>query len=239
MLKGRFETKLNRKSAIILGVVCLLGTLFFCFLVDGAGYGGESTAALSTTQPVVEQSIEAGQDVNGDSLMLQDSDSGFDVAMDVVLKLVIVIVLILALTKVLQYLNGRSRSRTGGQSAINIVESLTLAQNQRLYLIEVGEKAVLIGATANQLATLTEITDPTTLANMRRKVEAEAIPQDSFARYLQRFSGGQQSESSTVATAAAPGVGVQEASALIRKICGKAKRAASSSSTTGEHNAAI
>lgn len=243
MLKGRFEAKLNRKAATFLAVLCLVGTLSFGVIWGSpdhtSNYTSGDTESLLASQSTNAQSITIDQGANSDSLMPQDSDLGFDVALDVMIKLTIVIVLIVALTKVLQHMNRRSRLPVGGRSSISVVESLGLAQNQMLYLIEVGEKAILVGATATQLSTLTEITDPTVLASIRTRAKEEETPQNSFASYLQRFGSEPWSEPRAMAMASALQTAVQEAVGVVRKITNRPEQAASAFSTAEDHGTAI
>jgi flagellar biogenesis protein FliO len=66
-------------------------------------------------------------------------------------------------------------SRTGGRTnAISIADTIMLAQGRALYVVDVGDRAVLIGATPQQFSALAEITDATLLEKLRTTPERPA-----------------------------------------------------------------
>ncbi|GEM_PF-3564081 len=67
----------------------------------------------------------------------------------------------------------RSGGRTG---AIQIVDTISVAQNRAFYVLDVGDRAVVVGATPQQLAVVAEVTDEDVLARLRQRPQAAAPP---------------------------------------------------------------
>lgn len=87
---------------------------------------------------------------------------------DVFFKLIVVLGLIFLATKGLQKLNGAGRPGIGPSAGrIDVLEATHLAPNRSLYLVEVGGKVVLVGSTPNQFTSITEITDPAVVDQLR------------------------------------------------------------------------
>lgn len=226
MLDRRFEAKLNKRTVALL-IIPGLFLLVFVALGTGLAAGSGATAIPHSPEiatPKAELSYQ--QAYNGEAKAEEDGGSDLGLVIDVLLKLIVVVGLIYATSRGLQYFNRRSRASNGRRALINVIESLNLAQNQVLYLVEVGDKALLVGATGTQLSTLTEITDPAVLANLHAQVEPRGAPPDSFARYLQTFTGQLRAESRATADSRLLPEKLAEATALIRRITSEAKRTA-------------
>ncbi len=70
-----------------------------------------------------------------------------------------------------------SGPRLGGRTgAIQIVDTISVAQNRAFYVLDVGDRAVVVGATPQQLAVVAEVTDEDVLARLRQKPEPAAAP---------------------------------------------------------------
>ena len=63
---------------------------------------------------------------------------------------------------------GRGGGRTG---AVRLADTLPLAQGRALHVIDIGDRALLVGATAQHLSLLGEITDTAVLAQLRAAPE--------------------------------------------------------------------
>jgi flagellar biogenesis protein FliO len=82
-------------------------------------------------------------------------------------------------------------TRGGGRTgAVKIVDTLPLAQGRALYLVDLGDRAVLVGATPQQFSALAELTDRDALARLRA---TEERPDVALAGMVQRFAGLAQS----------------------------------------------
>jgi flagellar biogenesis protein FliO len=92
-----------------------------------------------------------------------------------VVKLAVVIGLIYLTILGLRYFGSRGRKVfLGGGSAIN----------GELYLIDVADKVLLLGATASGISVLTEITDPDSIDELRTKPQPSLPSAEPFLSYL-------------------------------------------------------
>ncbi|MHB8620773.1 MAG: FliO/MopB family protein [Chloroflexota bacterium] len=91
---------------------------------------------------------------------VQAAPNGFLTIASLALKLAIVLGLIYATVWVLRFFSGRSKGPFASASAVSILETTRLAQNRDLYLVDVADRVLLLGATGSTIAVLTEITDP-------------------------------------------------------------------------------
>ncbi|HUZ78713.1 MAG TPA: flagellar biosynthetic protein FliO [Chloroflexota bacterium] len=100
------------------------------------------------------------------------------------LKLVIVLVLIYATVLGLKWLNGRTARTFAGHTNMRVLESNRLGPNRDVYLLEVADRVLVIGATGSSMNVLSEITDSGALDLMREKPEAPLAAAEPFLNYL-------------------------------------------------------
>lgn len=225
MSRSRLQLKLNNKMAL-LAAPCLLALIVLYAL--GAGFGGGADSAFSG--PATPTTSIAGDAETGSTGRAEPAGSaglGFETAMDVVLKLIVVVGLIFATAKALQYFGGRARGQVGSRALIRVVESRSLAQNQVLHLVEVGDRMLLVGATGSQLTALTEITDRESLGSLRAKIEDNCSPQESFAQHLQMLTSRLQIKVPAPAGETLQADRIREITALIRGVTAEARQATS------------
>ena len=115
-----------------------------------------------------------------------------------IVKLGVVIALIYLITLALRYFGNRGRRVFLGESSINVLEKTSLAQNRELYLVDVAEKVLLLGATANSISVLTEITDPSALEEVRNKPQPSLPSAEPFLAYLKTMGEKVGSEVASV-----------------------------------------
>jgi len=65
-----------------------------------------------------------------------------------------------------KFTGGGSRS-SGRAGAIRILDTLSLAQNRAFYVVDVGDRAVVVGATPQQFSFLADVTDAELLERLR------------------------------------------------------------------------
>lgn len=85
------------------------------------------------------------------------------------IKLAFVIGLIYAAIWALRRYVYRGRSTLSDKRPVSILGSLNLSPNRTVYVLSVGRKVIVVGATQNQLSTLTEITDPEALEELHEQ----------------------------------------------------------------------
>ena len=113
-------------------------------------------------------------------------------AFDLLVKLTLVAILIVVTVWLLRrFMN---RRKAPGNGYIEVVDRTHLSPNTVLYLVEVGERFVLLGSTSNQLSLLTELTDPGSL-ELLREAKREPSPgkvsiSQSIASLAARLLGG-------------------------------------------------
>jgi flagellar biosynthetic protein FliO len=107
---------------------------------------------------------------------------------DLVVKLGLVVGLIYVTMWVLRTYLGRNRAGPAGSNArIDVIEAAALAPGRSLYLIDVADRILVVGATSGSLATLAEITEPGAIERLRRR-PPEAELTGSFAEQLRAIS---------------------------------------------------
>lgn len=82
--------------------------------------------------------------------------SGVLTAIDLGAKLLIVLVLIGLSAQVLRIIHGRSLA-PGRARQVDVLEVTHLANNRTLYLVQVADQTLLLGATPTQITTLTRV----------------------------------------------------------------------------------
>jgi len=84
--------------------------------------------------------------------------------------LAVVVALILCLRYALRRLGraGVLKARTG---AIDVLAQRSLSAKHQLYLVRMGERLVLVGASPEGLSTLCEVTDPEEIARLTKQLE--------------------------------------------------------------------
>jgi flagellar biogenesis protein FliO len=88
----------------------------------------------------------------------------------------------------------RSGGRTG---AVSIADTIALAQGRALYVLDIGDRALVVGATPQQFSLLAEVTDPGTLEKLRTAPERPLSPVNDLS---QRLSAALQSFTSRQGT---------------------------------------
>jgi flagellar biogenesis protein FliO len=67
--------------------------------------------------------------------------------------------------------------RQGGRTGIvNIADTIPLAQGRALYVVDIGDRALVVGATQQQFSLLAEMSDAETLEKLRARPERPAAP---------------------------------------------------------------
>lgn len=132
----------------------------------------------------------------------QAAPNGFLTVASLILKLGVVVGLIYLTVLGLRYFGNRSRTAFLGNSAINVIEKTALAQNRELYLVDVADRVLLLGATTTSIALLTEITDPDAIDDLRTKPQPALPSAEPFLNYLKKVGEHARPIAAEVAAAA-------------------------------------
>lgn len=77
-----------------------------------------------------------------------------------------------------------------GTGAVTVAETLPLAQGRAVYVLDVGDRALLVGATPHQLTLLGEVRDAAVLAKLRAAPERPAPTLAGLARWMRALLTG-------------------------------------------------
>lgn len=106
---------------------------------------------------------------------------------DLVVKLGLVIGLIYVVMWLLRTYLGGKRSLARGGGRLDVLEATLLAPGRSVYLVDVADRVLVLGATSGSLSTLAEITEPATLELLRKRAaEPEGPP--PFAEQLEAIT---------------------------------------------------
>lgn len=144
---------------------------------------------------------------------------------DLVIKLGLVIGLIYLTMWVLRtYLGGAGRMRGAAlpSGRLTVLDQSVLAPGRTLYLVEVADRVLVLGATGTSLSTLSEISDPTAI-DLLKKRESEPEPPSPFAEQLRQISEG--------LAAGTPGTILSDKIGELRALAARLRRPASGEST--------
>ena len=131
----------------------------------------------------------------------QAAPNGFLTVAGLAVKLAIVLGLIYLTVLGLRYFGNRTRRAVMGDSAISVLEKTPLAQNRELYLVDVADRVLLIGATTTNISMLTEITDPDAIEDLRNRPQPALPSAEPFLNYLKKV--GENAKPIAVEVAAA------------------------------------
>ncbi|MBI4214328.1 MAG: flagellar biosynthetic protein FliO [Chloroflexi bacterium] len=152
--------------ALLAACGALLMVLVLIALAPAAG-------APSTVTGAVPRSSESG---------------GWPLGLDIAAKLIAVVALIYATAAVARRYLLRSPGLT--QTAVRVLETTSLAPKKTVYVLEVGGRVLIVGASESSLSTLAEFTDPEEVAGL---VASTRTSGSAFQRYLELSVGQRRS----------------------------------------------
>lgn len=179
----------NRFLWVVLGIVLIavLGVSALSSQMSAEpGTAGSQPAASATAQASASATA-----VPGTSFLAQYQDpqaqpapNTFMTVAGLLFKLAVVLGLIYLTVLGLRFFSNRGRGVFMGHNAINVLEKTSLAQNRELYLIDVADRVLLLGATTSNISVLTEITDGDALEELRNKPQPTLPSAEPFLTYL-------------------------------------------------------
>ena len=179
----------NRFLWVVLGVVLIA-------VLGVSALSSQMTQAptTTTTQPTASASAQASAQATpasdtGFLAQYQDpqatpAPNNFMTVVGLAFKLAIVVGLIYLTVLGLRYFGNRGRAVFMGHNAINVLEKTALAQNRELYLIDVADRVLLLGATTTNISVLTDISDPEAIEDLRNKPQPALPSAEPFLTYL-------------------------------------------------------
>lgn len=103
----------------------------------------------------------------------------------------LMVALIIILPAVYYVTKVYSKRAVGSGRSLHLIDSIGLGPNKSVCLIEVGDRILVVGTTANQVSILTELTDP----ELVERLKGQALERDSgtfakmFAAKLSELRG--------------------------------------------------
>lgn len=131
---------------------------------------GPTTAAVAVTDATSRRLFGAEVDTQD---AMPPKDDGGTVAFGAgdILNLIVRLAAVAGIIYLAVWLLRRWMRRNGGPAfvggRVRVLETMGLAANRLLYVVDVGDKVLLVGATPQQLSLLTELTDDDTIAAFR------------------------------------------------------------------------
>ena len=212
------QVKGNRFLWVVLGVVlvAILGLGALSNQVSGGPTVGQALAsqsahpaAASAAPAGASASVQPAASAAGSSFLPAYQDpqpasapNNAGTIFDLLWKLALVLGLIYATVVGLRWFGNRTRRAVMGDSSINVLEKTPLAQNKELYLIDVADRVLLLGATSTSMNLLTEITDPAAVEELRNRQPAGLPSAEPFLNYLKKVGEHAQPIAAGVAAAA-------------------------------------
>jgi len=174
----------SQRLALVVGALLLVGVAYVIWnpLAEVAEPPAPTPAPAATAESgyflraYEDPSPAAAAEVNG-----------WAVALDMGIKLLLVVGLIYLTAWGLRAVMGKARLGPARAGRLGVLETTALAPNRSLYLVEVGGKVLLLGATPTQLTLLSEFSDPDVVKELRgesdfaRQLEASAARLDEGA----------------------------------------------------------
>lgn len=140
----------------------------------------------------------------------------------VVGALALVLVLIVVLRYVATHVLGMKATGPGSNRGVRVISRTVMGPKQQLVLLQVGRKLVLVGESAGQLTTLTEIVDPDEVAELAAQASGADVRVEKFTSALNRraseFDEFVEEEAASEAEAEAREPSLSDISARVRDI---------------------
>lgn len=180
----------NRVLWIVLGVA-LVAMLGFSAISSQQPAGGSRTSTSAQASASAAPTASGAQDAASTPFLaeyqdpqVQPAPNGILTIVGLLFKLAIVLGLIYLTVLGLRFFSNKGRVGLPGSGAINVLEKTALAQNRELYLIDVADKVLLLGATANNISVLSEITDEEAIEELRTRPQPALPSAEPFLTYL-------------------------------------------------------
>ena len=144
--------------------------------------------AVPATTPALTAAAQSDDFLTyADPLDVQEELPWGDLALDLVLKLGLVVALVLGTLWLIRFVRRRTSRGSAPSPTVGfaeVLDSTELAPGQRVYLLDVGDRILVLGSTAQQVTTLSEIADGDEIEALRRRTGLRR--QKSFPDWLAR-----------------------------------------------------
>ncbi len=171
----------------------LLAIMAVLSVVAGVWLAGALPKGPSPAMPAGGQAAAQAAPAGSEEYLLRDyGEFGNGAAADLPamdwlglgVKLAFVIALIYLGIWALRRYVYRDPAVTADRRPVSLLGSLNLTPSRTVYVLEVGGKVIVVGATASQMALLTEVTDPAAVEQMRGQPGEEVALPGQFSALL-------------------------------------------------------
>lgn len=104
-------------------------------------------------------------------------------------RLGVVVVIIFVCMYLLRIWTTRTRGGAATGKVVRVLDTITLGSNRQMFLVDAGDKVLLVGATPTQLNLLSELTNPETLTSLRLSRQPVASATTATVTDLLRRAG--------------------------------------------------
>ena len=98
----------------------------------------------------------------------------------------------------------RRRGALSTSGRVRVLDTISLSTQRLLYVVDLGDKVVLLGATLQQLSLIAKLTDPDTIASFRTNSEGKVILPGRLQAVLSRLAMPASLRTPTRGAVAAP-----------------------------------
>ena len=159
---------------LLIGVAVIGAVLALGNVAPGASYLPARGDATATSEPPLSVPAAAPESIPAytDPLLLQQETPWGELALDMGLKLGVVVLLLLGTLWLIRYVRRRRDQPAAGQAGVGFAEILDtteLSVGQHVYLLDLGDRVLVLGSTAQQVSSLAEITDRAEIESLRRR----------------------------------------------------------------------
>ncbi|HJN93067.1 MAG TPA: flagellar biosynthetic protein FliO [Dehalococcoidia bacterium] len=158
--------------------------------------GQESSPQQGTEAPEEEPVVsflDDGVDTNADSTTptIGGNVSGFSSGdiFGLLWRLALVVAIIWASIYVLRRFATRSQKVQSESGALKVLETVGLASDRLVYLLEAGDRVLVVGSTPNHIALLAELDDPDIVSSLRHDADRTSPRVATLGGMMRDFGG--------------------------------------------------
>jgi flagellar biogenesis protein FliO len=157
------QSNKRKFKRIVIFIILIFISVVFLYVLSSTQ---ESTNSFSNNS-YLNKNLYASTTNNNANLTSQSQLSIFDIIVKLVLAIIIIAILIFISIYILKYFYLKKNklnvlnNKNNSSKLINIIESINLENNKKLYLIKILDKVMLISSTENQINLISEFKNET------------------------------------------------------------------------------
>ena len=187
-LSRRWATDIRALAALVILALAVI----WAVQPNAFGLGQQSTpTSLPITQPAADLTAEAttaeflGQ--HTEPGLVPEEPFTWSGSLGLILKVAIVIALIYLSARGLQFLMVRVGVKPPVDGLVEVLNTTTLGPRKTLHVVAIGNRVLLLGSTDQNVAMLSEITDPVEVLQIRERAGLELPHTSSDGHFARRL----------------------------------------------------